>query len=128
MERWAAPVTSIAWSTVGLSFIRRNANPTLNASAPASATPANLRRLSSEGSAGSTAGYVRTEPATSRVEWSTDLPLYDGDSGEAPEMTTEHQVDITVGFAGRGVYRVSGHAAGEELIRSGDFWFGLDSF
>jgi len=72
--------------------------------------------------------WKSTAPASSLVEWSTDLPLYDYNSGEIQEAVTDHQVDIAVAFTGRGVYRVGGHTAEEALIRSGDFWFGLDDY
>lgn len=70
--------------------------------------------------------WKSSEPTYSRVEWAADLPLYDGDSGETTELVTEHQVEIAVTFDGRGVYRVGGHTGDGTLIRSGDFWFGLD--
>ncbi len=66
-------------------------------------------------------------PMTSQVEWSNELPLYDHASTEEPTLTTEHEVIITVDDAtARTVYRVQGTDDTGTLVRSSDFWFGLD--
>lgn len=63
---------------------------------------------------------------SSFVEWADDLPLYEAQSNEDPTLTTTHEVDINIGEEGRHVYRVGGHAADDTLVRSGDYWVGLD--
>jgi hypothetical protein len=61
------------------------------------------------------------------VEWSDALPLYENDTGEQEVSTTDHTVQIEVDEPGsRYVYRVYGSAGSGNLIRSGDFWIGLD--
>jgi len=66
-------------------------------------------------------------PMTSQVEWGDELPLYDHASDENPTPTTEHEVIITVDdAAARTVYRVLGVDETGTLVRSSDFWFGLD--
>ena len=71
--------------------------------------------------------WTSSETATSRVEWSDELPVYDFDSGELESLSTSHSVQITLSEPGqRTVYRVCGHDAQGNLVRSGDFWLNLD--
>jgi hypothetical protein len=71
--------------------------------------------------------WVSSEETSQGVEWSDELPLYDNDTGEQEVSTTNHSVQIEVDDPGeRYVFRVYGSAGSGELIRSGDFWVGLD--
>jgi hypothetical protein len=70
--------------------------------------------------------WTSSEPTTGWVEWSRDLPIYDGVGEEVETASTEHAIQISVAESGRHVFRVRGHAADETLVQSGDFWFGLD--
>jgi hypothetical protein len=64
---------------------------------------------------------------TSEVQWSDALPLYENTTGEAESFGLSHSLQIQVDApAGRYVYRVGGHDGENNLIRSGDFWIGLD--
>jgi len=71
--------------------------------------------------------WQSSDMMTSQVEWSTDLPRYENTTGEVESLRTTHEMEIEIDEPGRTCFRVGGHANGT-LIRSGDFWLGLDDY
>ncbi len=71
--------------------------------------------------------WSSSAPMTSFVEWSDKLPQYENSSGEVENFTTEHSILMEVESTELSyVFRVGGHDGGGALIRTGDFWIGLD--
>ncbi|MDP8223975.1 MAG: hypothetical protein P9L99_11495 [Candidatus Lernaella stagnicola] len=68
--------------------------------------------------------WTSSELTTQWVEWSDELPNYDNATDEEEFLATAHEV--TIEASGRTVYRVAGINEAGQLIRSADFWFGLD--
>ena len=69
--------------------------------------------------------WASSEATSSWVEWSADLPLYDNVTPENNGYSLAHEVDVLIDD-GRHVFRVAGHTEEGTLVRSGDFWVGLD--
>jgi len=66
-------------------------------------------------------------PMTSKVEWGRELPRYEQEIGEFPELVRDHALTLEAPRNGAPqVFRVSGRTAAGQFVRSGDFWFDLD--
>ncbi|MBZ0270813.1 hypothetical protein K8I61_02165 [bacterium] len=73
-----------------------------------------------------TISWMSTSGASSFVEWGERLPIYTHTTPGTDELQTLHEVLINPGDRERRPFRVAGHDGDGQLVRSGDFWLGLD--